>query len=495
MAVTIRALLADPRLGLTVRLGHEGLDQEVGWVAVSELPDPTPWLQGAELLLTSGMWLTDSARRAHLADKWASRLAAAGAKAAGFGIEPWFTEVPPEILQAVRRHRLTLLEVPARTPFVAVDRRVADLHASETRRHEAEVVRSQQRLVRAAQRGRAAVVATLAQELRGWVVVLDATHAPSEQAGALDADAVAGLRHIADEAAGSGKHSLLTALQGQPVYLVPLGPIDNRQGTLCVDGRSLAEDPAQRSGIVGAAAAVLSVLESTADASVQQVIVELLLADDSASARRVCKASGISLPDPLVAVGLSGPKRHQALARAVSLGAWRVPTRSATTVVVLAAPGIIETRLPTLVEQTGTRAGVSSPHSPKDVPRAIQEAMSSLTLAREGRRVVSYPETTSSGLKGVLGSESTRQFVAALFSPLEGHPDRQLLLTSASAWVHAHGRWDPAAEALSIHRETLRGRMKRLATTLSLDLDVPQDRLALSLAIQSLPPPEWEGWE
>lgn len=121
--------------------------------------------------------------------------------------------------------------------------------------------------------------------------------------------------------------------------------------------------------------------------------------------------------------------------------------------------------------------------------------MSSLTLAREGRRVVSYPETTSSGLKGVLGSESTRQFVAALFSPLEGHPDRQLLLTSASAWVHAHGRWDPAAEALSIHRETLRGRMKRLATTLSLDLDVPQDRLALSLAIQSLPPPEWEGWE
>ena len=77
MAVIIRALVADPKLHLSVRVGKEGLDQPVGWVAVSELPDPTPWLQGAELLLTSGMWLKESAHRDAAADEWAERLAGA----------------------------------------------------------------------------------------------------------------------------------------------------------------------------------------------------------------------------------------------------------------------------------------------------------------------------------------------------------------------------------------------------------------------------------
>ena len=40
---------------------------------LSELPDPTPWLQGAELLLTSGMWLTEEQDRAARADAWARR--------------------------------------------------------------------------------------------------------------------------------------------------------------------------------------------------------------------------------------------------------------------------------------------------------------------------------------------------------------------------------------------------------------------------------------
>lgn len=487
MAVTIRALVADPKLHLSVRVGKEGLDQPVGWVAVSELPDPTPWLQGAELLLTSGMWLKESAHRDAAADEWAERLAGAGARAVGFGLVPCFPKIPAEVLRAARRHRLTILEVPPQTPFVAIDRRVADLHTSEARRHEAEVVRGQQRLVRAAQRGRAAVVATLAQEVRTWVVALDATHQPSEQAGDLADIDVAGLGDLANAVAASGKRSLLAELHGQTVYLVPLGSVDNPQGTLCVDNRAIAANPALRSGLVGAAAAMLSVLIPSTEVPVQRVIVELLLAGDSPSAQRVCSASGISLPDPLVAVGLSGPDRHEALARTVSLGAWQVPTRSSNTVVVLASPSLVEARLPGVIEQTRARAGVSAPHSPSDVPRAIQEAMSSLSLSKGARRVVKYWETTPSGLQGVLSAEATRQFVSTLLSPLEGHPDREVLLTSAVAWVKSHGRWDPAAAALGIHRETLRSRMGRLATTLGLDLDAPQDRLALSLLVEGLP--------
>ena len=56
--LTVRELLS----GLDVRLlsGEAALDLPVRWVHISELPDPTPWLSGGELLLTTGMQLKDA---------------------------------------------------------------------------------------------------------------------------------------------------------------------------------------------------------------------------------------------------------------------------------------------------------------------------------------------------------------------------------------------------------------------------------------------------
>jgi len=41
--------------------GEGALDASVRWVHISELADPTPWLSGGELLLTTGLPLTDAA--------------------------------------------------------------------------------------------------------------------------------------------------------------------------------------------------------------------------------------------------------------------------------------------------------------------------------------------------------------------------------------------------------------------------------------------------
>src|SRR4029453_15806732 len=43
--------------------GEAGLENAVRWVHISELEDPTPWLSGGELLLTTGMRLEDPGRQ------------------------------------------------------------------------------------------------------------------------------------------------------------------------------------------------------------------------------------------------------------------------------------------------------------------------------------------------------------------------------------------------------------------------------------------------
>ena len=53
--LTLRDLVRD--LDVSVLAGEPGVDAPVRWVHISELTDPTPWLSGGELLLTTGMAL------------------------------------------------------------------------------------------------------------------------------------------------------------------------------------------------------------------------------------------------------------------------------------------------------------------------------------------------------------------------------------------------------------------------------------------------------
>ena len=57
MELTVESLIAE--LGLELATGHESAAANVRWVHSTELPDPTPWLRGGELLLTTGIQLTE----------------------------------------------------------------------------------------------------------------------------------------------------------------------------------------------------------------------------------------------------------------------------------------------------------------------------------------------------------------------------------------------------------------------------------------------------
>ncbi len=55
--LTVQGLLDE--LGLSLAAGRESAEAPIRWVHISELLDPTPWMSGGELLLTTGIQLTD----------------------------------------------------------------------------------------------------------------------------------------------------------------------------------------------------------------------------------------------------------------------------------------------------------------------------------------------------------------------------------------------------------------------------------------------------
>src|SRR5918994_6268907 len=111
--LSLRDLLRE--LELTVVAGEAGLDRAVRWVHISELEDPTPWLSGGELLLTTGLQLGDDAQqRAYVA-----RLAGHGLAGLGFGTGFSHDTVPGALSEAAEEHGFPLFEVPYEVPFIA----------------------------------------------------------------------------------------------------------------------------------------------------------------------------------------------------------------------------------------------------------------------------------------------------------------------------------------------------------------------------------------
>lgn len=123
MPLTLRDLLDDDELGLALVAGNEGgLDEPLRWAHSSDTPDPTPWLEGGELLLTTGLGVRDdeAAQRAlvrNLHDR--------GCVAIGFGVGVTLPEVPAPLVEEADELGMPLFTVPFAVPFIAVTRRVA----------------------------------------------------------------------------------------------------------------------------------------------------------------------------------------------------------------------------------------------------------------------------------------------------------------------------------------------------------------------------------
>ncbi|GAB4099443.1 PucR family transcriptional regulator [Sinomonas halotolerans] len=129
MALTLAQLLERP--GLDLRLagaaGGAALNSEIQWVAVTELENPAPFLSGGELVLTTGV----RQRSAVEQRRFVRVLQRAGALGIGFGIGLGHDEIPPALIAEANRWGVPVLEVPYRTPFMAIGKLVADSHSAD----------------------------------------------------------------------------------------------------------------------------------------------------------------------------------------------------------------------------------------------------------------------------------------------------------------------------------------------------------------------------
>ncbi|WP_106398096.1 PucR family transcriptional regulator [Actinocorallia populi] len=450
MFPTLASVVALPRLGLRPRT-TAALDVPVRWVAVSELPDPTPFLEGGELVLTTGMRLAVPGECA----RYVARLTERGVAGLGFGVGLGHAEVPPELVEAAEEQGLPLLEVPRPTPFVAIGEAVSRKLAAAQYEDVTRGFQAQRELVRAALRGSEALVSRLARELQGWALLLgpdgEPRHAvPEPEAGRRLAEVVAELPRLRGGAAS-------LALPG-PIVVQQIG-LGRPRGYLAV-GAARPLTPYAHT-IVGAAVSLLT-LGSEAprgDARLRAALGGLLLGREVAEP-----------PYPL-RVLLCGAGAARALENDPLWERCLAVPQPDGCVLIVSDP--LVDQVIALVEPYGP-VGVGDPARLADVPRSLAEA----ERARPASGVRRYAELPVRGLLGLLDRPDAVEMAERLLAPLDG-----TLRDSLRAYLEAGGQGDPAARALGVHRHTLRHRTRKISQLLDRDLEDAGTRAELWIAL------------
>ncbi|MBB5628578.1 purine catabolism regulator [Sphaerisporangium krabiense] len=481
-------MAAMPPLRLRVRAGAGVLDRPVRWVAVSELEDPTPFLEGDELVLTTGMRLGPGDAAAYVA-----RLVARGVAGLGFGVGLGHEDVPPAFVEAAERAALPLVEVPRETPFIAIGKAVSELLAAERYEELSAAFTAQGRLTRAALReeGTAAVVERLALEIHGWAALFDDTGTLLSAAGAgADEGAAMAGHEIGRLRAPGAPASLAVSGPSWHVVVQPLGDQPRVRGFLAV-GAARPFSPVGHT-VVNTAGSLLTLAleQGRARLAVQRRVrtaaLRLLLAGDAASAGEVLEAAGpqgavrVSEADEIpagpVVVLACEPRDAEALLDALPVFAapW------GPLVVALAPEGDAE-RVIGLAAAHG-RVGVGGPAGPRELATGLDQGRRALASAAP---VMRFADLAGQGLLSLVDPGLLEGFASSLLAPLREYGSRADLVESLRAYLECNGHWDAAAQRLGVHRHTLRYRMRRVGELLGRDPDDPAARAELWIALSA----------
>ncbi|MCC3281305.1 MULTISPECIES: PucR family transcriptional regulator [Arthrobacter] len=145
MPISLTTLLDAENLGLAVKGTAPVEPVEVQWVAVTELEDPSPFLSGGEVVLTTGI----RQRTGAVQRRFVESVHRAGALAIGFGTGLSQARVPGPLLEEANRLGVPVFEVPYDTPFIAIGKLVADALSADHTEHLRDLLSGHQILAQA----------------------------------------------------------------------------------------------------------------------------------------------------------------------------------------------------------------------------------------------------------------------------------------------------------------------------------------------------------
>lgn len=503
MPCTIRQLLADRTLGLTLLTPGADVSRHVTWAHTSELVDPTPWLMGGELLMTLGIGLPpDAVGQA----EYVARLTEAGVAALAVDTGIVLSQVPDAIVAAGDHGGLPILRVPQPTPFLAISHAVIAAANADSVAAAAEVSRRQDRVAAAAVKsGPAGVVRTLAP-LLGCDVVLMTTAGVIVESQGPGATAVAA-RVIERFAPHDGPRPPLTFTHVDDQAVVTgCSVIDEVDGATILAIGSPAALTSQERLVVSHAATVLSLLLRTperardAEVRLRRAVGQAILAGSVSADPELIELLGLHPEELHVIADIRVATAHAEAGALIErlLQARRTAYLFARTgsgfTLALPAPGATELLLQ-------LRRAVAS-HVSRDVVVGLSEPVGLAQLgdgliqaaAAARASATQRVELTAYGELGPLDlflrsqtADTLRAMAASLLQPLDEHDivHGTDLVSTVSAYLERNGQAETTARQLGIHRHTLRQRLERVRLLLGRDLDDARVRTDLWVALQA----------
>jgi purine catabolism regulator len=488
----------------------------VSWVATSELADPTPYLNGGEIILFTGL-TSPTARPAW--EDYVRRLADRGVVALGTGVGGRLTwdRVPEELTAAARGAGLTLFEVPERTPFLRIIQEVAGLRAAEERTALETTLAHQRALTRAATAvdGSVQVLRALAALLPGaWAAVCTADAEIRERSApgtpALPSDL--SLEQLVGRLRGAGlRGSLSESGPRGGVVVHPLGVHGDPDGYLVV----VLPGPVERAqaATITTAVALLSLhAERTAEQRLSRRRIRagalaLLLGGDVRAGDALLAVAGDDAWGGTVrrvrAVRLrGGPERTREALRRLEAHAERTGHRvlagtpapggsggsggsgeEDTAVLVEDAPAVLAA-LRRIVELADLRAGIGGSAALDAAATSHGQALDTLERTAARQRIGTWDDVVAGGVAGLLPPEPARAWARELLEPLSSQgPAGERLLATLRVFLTHNGNRRQTAEDLGVHRNTLLHQLQLVEKALRRSLDDPQLRADLWIAL------------
>jgi PucR family transcriptional regulator, purine catabolism regulatory protein len=513
--LTVQGLVEE--MGLDLVAGRDGAGAPIRWVHATELLDPTPWLSGGELILTTGLQLDTPDTQRELVERLASHHVAG----LGFGTGFDHDSIPEPLLEEARGQGFPVFEVPYALPFIAITEKAFTSLVNEQYAVLQRSIAIHRRLERLLleERGLDELARAIATAIGGAVVVLDPRGEVMASRAFQRELAPGALEAIQEELAQRSR------MRGKGVPFVPDHPdlgaralvlpvlTGGRGGpqawlAAALDGGGLGD--AERLTLEQSVTVVaLELMRQRAMRDTERrlagdVLAEALAGElDETELTARLRPFGVGAESAVLVFAVPDPRAAEAdLDRAIAAAGHGALVASCHGLLCAVVDGadldpveLAGQAREALAERHGDpRAAASRVVESTALRRSFHEARCALEAAAlapgDGNghgHVASYRDLGSFQLLlSLQDDDALRLFCDSVLGPLEngGGEYGDELLRSLEVFIDQNGQWERAARELFCHRHTLRYRIRRIEALTGRDLTRARDRIEFWLALR-----------